>query len=155
MDFHFSPPMPSPAEILLDDLSRLALRLATGLTMIYFQSWHQSIRAWEFVWEKQSWSLVEQFRELGFAIPGVVATSVIVLCTVLSLGMIAGIYTRVCALLMVLVVGFALVFPAELSGSLNVQALLLYAGMSLTLVFCGSGRISLDYLLTRKKGAIF
>jgi uncharacterized membrane protein YphA (DoxX/SURF4 family) len=122
--------------------------------MIYFQGWHQSVRAWEFVWKKQSWTLVDQFRELGFAIPGVVATTVIFLCIALSLGLITGVYTRICAFLLLVLVGFALVFPAELSGSLNAQALLLYAGMALTLVFCGSGRASLDFLLTRQKEEI-
>jgi len=154
MDFHPNPSMPSLAETILNDLSRLVLRFTTGLTMIYFQGWHQSVRAWEFVWEKQSWTLVDQFRELGFAIPGIVATTVVVLCTVLSLGVITGVYTRACAFLLLIVVGFALAFPAELSGSLNVQALLLYAGMSLTLIFCGSGRASLDFLLTRQKEEI-
>lgn len=151
MEYHSHPSNPSSAGFVLSDLCPLALRFATGLTMLYFQAWYQSIRAWSYVWHKQSWSLVDQFEELGFAMPGVFATTLITLCALLSVGLITGIYTRICAFLMLTVVTFILIVPVELSGSLNVQALLLYAGLSFTLILSGGGRISLDHLLTRRK----
>ncbi len=119
--------------------------------MVYFQAWHQSIRAWAFVWEKKSWSLVDQFEELGFGMSGYIATTLVVLCAVLSFGIITGIYTRICAILLLLMMLFFLIVPVDLSGNLNVQTLLLYAGMSFTLTLSGGGRVSLDHLLTKRK----
>lgn len=151
MEYHSNPSNQSPAGLVLSDLCPLVLRFATGLTMLYFQAWYQCFRAWSYVWDKQSWSLVDQFEELGFGMPGVFATTLIVLCALLSLGLITGIYTRICAFLMLVLVTFILIVPVKLSGSLNVQVLLLYACMSFTLILSGGGRISLDHLLTGKK----
>ncbi|NOY01015.1 MAG: DoxX family membrane protein, partial [Verrucomicrobia bacterium] len=128
MEYHSTSSNQSPAGFVLSDLCPLVLRFATGLTMLYFQAWYQSFRAWSYVWDKQSWSLVDQFEELGFGMPGIFATTLIALCAILSVGLITGIYTRICAFLMLSLVTFILIVPVELSGSLNVQALLLYAG---------------------------
>ncbi len=151
MEYHSDPSSHSPAGAILNDLALLILRFAVGIPMLYFQGCYQSFRAWAFVWEKKSWSLVDQFSELGFNLPGLFATALIVLCTVLSLGVITGVYTRICALLMLVLIIFILIVPVELSGTLNAQTLLLYAGMSFALAFSGGGRISLDHLLTRGK----
>lgn len=150
MEYH-SNPSQSPAGFVLNNLCPLALRFVTGLTMLYFQAWHQSFRAWSYVWDKQSWSLVEQFKELGFGMPGIFATTLVALCALLSLGLITGIFTRICAFLMLTLVAFILIVPVELSGSLNAQTLLLYGGLSFTLVLSGGGCISLDHLLSGKK----
>lgn len=152
MEYHSNPSTLSPSGFIRNDLCPLVLRFSAGLTMIFFQAWHQSIRAWSYVWDKQSWSLVDQFSELGFAYSGFIATSLIVLCTVLSIGLITGIYTRICAFLLLVLMIFILIVPAELSGSLSVQTLLLYAGVSISLMLSGGGRISLDHLLTKRKG---
>ena len=151
MEYHSNPSNPSATGLITRDLCPLALRFVAGLTMIYFQAWHQSIRAWAFVWDKKSWSLVDQIEELGLGLSGYIATTLVVLCAVLSLGVITGIYTRICALLLLVMMVFLLIVPVELSGNLNVQTLLLYAGISFTLVLSGGGRISLDYLLTKRK----
>lgn len=150
MEYHSDSPS-SPTWAISNDLGLLILRLGVGVPMLYFQGWHQSFRAWAFVWEKKSWSLVEQFNELGFAMPGFFATTVTLLCVVLSFAVIFAVYTRISAFLLALLITFLLVVTVEISGSLNAQTLLLYAGMSFTLIFTGAGRISLDYLLTRKK----
>ncbi|MFK5922109.1 MAG: DoxX family protein [Verrucomicrobiota bacterium] len=150
MEYH-SDSSSSPAGAIFNDLGLLILRLSAGLPLLYFQGWHQSFRAWAFVWEKKSWSLMEQFKELGFAAPGFFATAVILLCVVLSLAVIFAVYTRISAFLLLVLITFMLVVPVEISGSLNAQTLLLYAGMACALIFTGAGRISLDHLLTRKK----
>lgn len=151
MEYHSTSPSQSPAAAILSDFGLLILRLIAGLPMLYFQGWHQSFRAWAFVWEKKSWSFAEQFDELGFSMPGFFATGLVILCTLLSIGIVTGIYTRISACLMLILIIFILIVPVELSGSLNVQALLLYAGMSFALLLSGGGRISLDHLLTAKK----
>jgi len=151
MEYHSNPSTSSPAGFLSNDLCPLVLRFTAGLTMLFFQGWHQSIRAWSFVWDKKSWSLVDQLTELGFGYSGFIATSLIVLCTVLSIGLITGIYTRICAFLLFALMVFILIVPVELSGSLTVQTLLLYVGISITLILSGGGRISLDHLLTKRK----
>jgi len=151
MEYHSSPSNSSTAGFITRDLCPLVLRFAAGLPMIYFQAWHQSIRAWAYVWDKKTWSLVDQLNELGFGFSGYIATTLVLLSSILSLGVITGIYTRICASLLLVLITFFLIVPVELSGSLNVQTLLLYAGISFALILSGGGRVSLDYSLTSRK----
>ena len=151
MEYHSRPAPKSTAPCVVNDLGLLTLRFVTGLPMLFFQGWHQSFRAWAYVWDNKSWPLIEQFEKFGFAIPGFFATTLVIACTLCSLALLLGLYTRFNALLLLVLMLFILIVPVELSGNLNVQTLLLYAGLSLTLLFFGSGRISLDHLLTRRK----
>ncbi|MCF6311957.1 MAG: DoxX family protein [Verrucomicrobiales bacterium] len=151
MEYHSAPATPSPTETILHELGLLILRLTAALPLLYFQGWYQSFRAWDFVWNKKSWSLVDQFNELGFAFAGIFATTLILLCVILPLGVIFGLYTRFSAILLLILFAFMLIVPVEVSGSLNAQTLLLYAGLSLGLALTGGGMISFDRLFSRKQ----
>lgn len=152
MEYHsYTSPSSSSSASLLHSLGLLALRFAIGVPMIYYQGWHQSFRAWTFIWEKKSWSLVTQFEELNYPTPEGLAISLTVLFLLLPLALITGVYTRICALLFLIMVIFLLPTPIEFSGNLNSQTLLLYAGMAFTLILAGAGQISLDQLLTKRK----
>lgn len=150
MEYHSAPATPSPTETILKELGLLILRLTAGLPLLYFQAWHQSFRAWDFIWNKKSWSLVDQFSELDFAFTGVFATLLILLCIILPLGVIFGLYTRFSTILLLVLSTFMLIVPVEVSGSLNAQTLLLYAGLCFGLTLTGGGIISLDFLFSRK-----
>jgi uncharacterized membrane protein YphA (DoxX/SURF4 family) len=68
-----------------------------------------------------------------------------------SAGLVVGIFSRVNALVLTVLVGFAFVGHLEFSRMLNVQSAVLYLVVFLGLLWAGGGRISLDHLLSGRR----
>jgi len=83
--------------------------------------------------------------------PAVIGIVFVLLLTTALIGSTVGIFTRINAAILFTLTAFALIGSLHLSPNLNPQSLILYLALFLALVCGGAGRVSLDYLLTRKK----
>jgi uncharacterized membrane protein YphA (DoxX/SURF4 family) len=105
----------------------------------------------DFVWDAGEWDLVGQLSEKGVTAPPVVALASVATLTISLLGVCIGIFTRINALILALLIGFILLAPIILSATLNPQSLALYVGLFVALAIGGGGRLSLDYALANRR----
>lgn len=139
-------PKPGPS-----DFALLLIRILTTLAFLYYQLVDQLNLARTFIWEKADWPLVEFFTDAGIPYPGVLAVACIVVVLIAFLGIAVGVFTRVNALLLLLLIGAAFLFPLELSRALSPQTFVLYLAVFLGLTLGGGGRLTLDYLFSSRK----
>jgi uncharacterized membrane protein YphA (DoxX/SURF4 family) len=137
--------------VTLQDFWLLTLRLLSSFVLVYFQGWQQIVEAWHYVWDKAEWPLVEQMAESGIPMANVVAPVFAALWVIVASGLLIGFLTRIVAAIGLMLCLFVLLSDLNLSESLNIQSLILHAGLLLILTFAGGGRFSLGTLLSRKR----
>jgi len=141
----------NPASFGSPDWGLLMIRLVLVTALAYYQILNQIQSAWAFLWNHRKWDLVNQIEGLTLPFPQVIAVSLVFLICLSMMGLTIGIFTRINALVLALLLGFVLVAPRLLSSSLSPQTLALNIGILLGLLFSGAGRFSLDYYLASRK----
>lgn len=144
---------PAPERSVSSDLGLLLIRLLPALAFFYYQLAAQLRRAADYVWDGTSWELIDELGALGAPSPELAAIVGLGVMTAALGGIVAGLFTRLSALLSLFVVGFLLFTGVGLSTSLVPQTLVLYLSVLAALAFCGGGRLSLDHLLAGRRRA--
>lgn len=142
-----------PVGIHVHDFSLLGLRWLVAIAIVYFQGWDLIKSAWNFIWSKVAWPLVEQFDAISVPIPTVLAPTFAILLFLVAFCLFLGFLTRINALIGLALCLFILLTHLELSADLTLQALVLYAGALLVLTLSGGGRLSLDALLSHRRAS--
>jgi len=133
------------------DFGLLVIRIITVAIFFYYQLGAQMALGIDFIWDAGEWDLVTQLTDKGLPAPTVLALVSVAVLTISLLGVLIGIFTRINALILTLLVGFILLAPIILSATLNPQALALYVGLFIGLALGGGGRLSLDYALANRR----
>ena len=155
MEFIDNNSVTAPEEgVTLHDFWLLTLRILSAFVLVYFQGWQQVVLAWHFVWDKAKWPLVDQMTESGFPAANVLAPVFAALLVIVAVALLLGFLTRIVAAIGLALCLLVLLCNLELSDSLNVQSLILHAGLLLIMTFAGGGRFSLGTLLTKEREEI-
>jgi len=133
------------------DFGLLLIRIIAVAIFFYYQLGAQMALGIDFIWDAGEWDLVTQLTDKGLPAPTVLALVSVAVLTISLLGVLIGIFTRINALILTLLVGFILLAPIILSATLNPQALALYVGLFIGLALGGGGRLSLDYALANRR----
>ena len=150
MPFQFSKNQ-NPESPLAPDFSLLIIRVITVLALGYYQIFSHLKSVWELLWEQKEWALIAQIEALKLPFPSAITTALILLLLLSMIALVIGIFTRINALVLLILLGFVLVAQLRLSLSLNPQTLVLYIGIMFALIFSGGGRFSLDFFLASRK----
>ncbi|MEM6916641.1 MAG: hypothetical protein AAF491_08765, partial [Verrucomicrobiota bacterium] len=129
------------------------IRLVSTAVFFYYQLISQLKQTWMYIWEKADWDLAHQLAEKGLHYSGPISAVMILAMTLSFLGIVFGIFTRINALMLLVLAVFILITPLELSATLNPQGLTLYLSLFIGLALGGAGKVSLDYFLAGKKAA--
>lgn len=133
------------------DFGLLVIRVLAAATFFYYQLFDQLKLASSYVWEKERWDVMDQLAKEGLHYSGPIAVAMIAALTLSFVGLVAGVFTRINALVLLVLTGFIFITPLELSKTLNPQSLALYLSIFLAFACGGAGRISLDYFMAGKK----
>jgi uncharacterized membrane protein YphA (DoxX/SURF4 family) len=140
------PDRPRPA-----DLGLLVIRVFTVAAFTYYQLADQLRLALGHLWDATDWDLVTQLTDRGSPAPSAAAAIATGLCAANLLGLLFGFFTRINALLLVLMTGFVLFSAISLSPTLNPQALSVYLGVFAGFSCGGAGKLSLDFVLAGRR----
>lgn len=124
------------------DWGQLLLRLGVGLMLLFIHGRHKLEGAADTLWHGTPWSLVEEIAQMHVPAPLAAAIAATVVQCLCSLLLIVGLYTRISAALLVIVLCVATL--QNLVTHRDPQLALLYTLIVLSLVFLGGGRFSLD-----------
>lgn len=133
------------------DATLLAIRILLPLAFAYYQLVDQLDLARLYIWEKADWTLVDSLAELGTPVPGVLAVVSVLLLLVAFLGLAVGVFTRINALLLFVLIGAAFLFPLEISRTLSPQTFVLYLSVLLGILIGGGGRLTLDHHFSARR----
>ena len=133
------------------------LRCLSGLALIYYQGWTQVIYGWHYLWNQQSWPLVQHFTEhnpLPLAVILSWMTAVFFFLSPLLLAL--GFLTRLNAMLIFagLIMALNANLDRVLSTSLHTQTVFLYFLLTLFFFLNGGGLLAMDRLFDRQRGRI-
>lgn len=128
------------------DVGLFFIRVLATLSFIYYQLVEQLRLAFDWLWTRATWDLLDQITQLGHPVPSVIAVTLIVLLTLCCFSIFLGIFGRWHALVFFLLCAYILMSPLELSPTLNPQTLALYTILGFGFIFSGAGRLSLDNL---------
>ena len=142
---------PAPERSASSDVGLLLIRLLPALAFVYYQLAAQLRLAADHVWDGTGWELVDELAAIGAPSPELAAPVGLGILAAALGGVVAGLFTRLSALLALLVVGFLLFTGVGLSTSLVPQTLVLYLSVLAGLACGGGGRLSLDHLLAGRR----
>lgn len=133
------------------DFGLLVIRVLTVATFSYYQLLELLGEAKGRVWEKAEWDLVDQFQELGLPSPAVLSVVFVILLLIALISIVIGIFTRINALVLLVIMAGILMVPITFSPSLTPQTLVLYIAVFLGLALGGAGKASLDHRLAGRR----
>ena len=140
-----------PEKPLPSDFGLFIVRFISSGAFVCYQLMEQLRLGSLFIWEKADWELINEIATRGLPMPAAIGVTLVLLLTTALIGITVGIFPRINTAILFGLTTFTLFGPLHLSPSLKPQSLVLYLTLFLTLVCGGAGRVSLDYLLTRKK----
>ena len=129
----------------------LFLRFATVCTLVYYELAIHLRKAWNNVWKEEEWGLIDQFVNLSLPLPGAVAVAIILTAFITSLGVLLGFLGRINAIILILILGTLLVTNVKTSNNFTPEVIVLYIIILFTLTVGGSGKFSMDHLLTTQR----
>jgi len=139
-----NPDLESPAAA----CGHLIFRVAAGLMIFYIHGWHK-LEGWiAYLQHGTPWKLAEEVAEMHFPMPLASAVAATLVQFICSLFVVAGLFTRINAALLVGVLGVAIL--QNLLADRDPQLAILYTLIVLTLALMGGGRFSLDAWLERR-----
>lgn len=154
---YLSPQTPPPPPIgprIVNGLAALVLRLGTGIPLIAVHLWHELVLGWNHVWHKGPWPLVDQMASMGVPFAEFLTPALTVVSTVTLGLLVLGILSRACAAILLAFALYTLGHALRIEGGwLFAEAVTTYATAFAALVVLGSGFLSLDAVLSRKKPA--
>jgi len=129
----------------------LFLRAATVATLIYYELAIHLQKAWNNVWKEEDWGLVDQFVNLSLPLPGAVAVTIVLTAFLTAIGVFLGFLGRINAAILILILGFLLMAKVQTSDNFTPEVIVLYIIIFTGLIITGSGRYSMDFLLTTQR----
>ncbi len=127
------------------------LRASTVVTLSYYELALHLQKAWNNVWKEEEWGLVDQFVNLNLPLPGAVAVAIVLTAFLSAIGVFWGFLGRINAAILILILGFLLGANVQTSDNFTPEVIVLYMIILMALVITGSGRYSMDYLLTTQR----
>jgi putative oxidoreductase len=129
------------------DLGNLILRVVTGVSMIIFHSWGKIIGMVNFLNGKH-WKFVDTVQMMGLPLPVLFAIIATLIEFIASILIILGLFTRISAIGLALVMLFAIYL--HIITKTSVELALIYLSVFVFLALAGAGKFSLDARIGRK-----
>jgi putative oxidoreductase len=129
------------------DLGNLILRVVTGASMIIFHSWGKIVGMVNFLNGKH-WKFVDTVQMMGLPLPVLFAIIATLIEFIASILIILGLFTRISAIGLALVMIFAVYF--HIITKTSVELVLIYLSVFVFLALAGAGKFSLDARIGRK-----
>jgi len=129
------------------DLGNLILRVVTGASMIIFHSWGKIVGMVNFLNGKH-WKFVDTVQMMGLPLPVLFAIIATLIEFIASILIILGLFTRISAIGLALVMLFAVYF--HIITKTSVELALIYLSVFVFLALAGAGKFSLDARIGRK-----
>jgi putative oxidoreductase len=129
------------------DLGNLILRVVTGTSMIIFHSWGKIVGMVNFLNGKH-WKFVDTVQMMGLPLPVLFAIIATLIEFIASILIILGLFTRISAIGLALVMLFAIYLHTITKTS--VELALIYLSVFVFLALAGAGKFSLDARIGRK-----
>ena len=133
------------------DAGLLLLRFASACLLVYYELAIHLGKAWKNVWHEEPWGLVDQLQVRGVPIPSAVSVALILTAFLAAIGVLLGFLSRINSIVLIVIFLFFLIARVETSPNLTAESLLLYVIICTTLVVTGSGKFSMDHLLTSQR----
>lgn len=130
----------------LADIYLLLLRLVMTAPLFYYQIRQQSVVAWQSLWEKKDWPLLNAVTEMGLPQPQVTTVALVFVLVACPLGIVLGFLTRINAALTLLAILFFFLSGLPFSEWMTGQTYVLFLGIAAVLTLSGPGRLSFDGL---------
>jgi len=129
------------------DLGNLILRVVTGVSMIIFHSWGKIVGMVNFLNGKH-WKFVDTVQTMGLPLPVLFAIIATLIEFIASILIILGLFTRISAIGLALVMLFAIYL--HIITKTSVELALIYLSVFVFLALAGAGKFSLDARIGRK-----
>jgi putative oxidoreductase len=129
------------------DLGNLILRVVTGVSMIIFHSWGKIVGMVNFLNGKH-WKFVDTVQMMGLPLPVLFAIIATLIEFIASILIILGLFTRISAIGLALVMLFAIYL--HIITKTSVELALIYLLVFVSLALAGAGKFSLDARIGRK-----
>jgi putative oxidoreductase len=129
------------------DLGNLILRVVTGVSMIIFHSWGKIVGMVNFLNGKH-WKFVDTVQMMGLPLPVLFAIIATLIEFIASILIILGLFTRISAIGLGLVMLFAIYL--HIITKTSVELALIYLSVFVFLALAGAGKFSLDARIGRK-----
>ncbi len=129
------------------DLGNLILRVVTGVSMIIFHSWGKIVGMVDFLNGKH-WKFVDTVQMMGLPLPVLFAIIATLIEFIASILIILGLFTRISAIGLALVMLFAIYL--HIITKTSVELALIYLSVFVFLALAGAGKFSLDSRIGRK-----
>jgi len=129
------------------DLGNLILRVVIGASMIIFHSWGKIVGMVNFLNGKH-WKFVDTVQMMGLPLPVLFAIIATLIEFIASILIILGLFTRISAIGLALVMLFAIYL--HIITKTSVELALIYLSVFVFLALAGAGKFSLDARIGRK-----
>jgi putative oxidoreductase len=129
------------------DLGNLILRVVTGASMIIFHSWGKIVGMVNFLNGKY-WKFVDTVQMMGLPLPVLFAIIATLIEFIASILIILGLFTRISAIGLALVMLFAIYL--HIITKTSAELALIYLSVFVFLALAGAGKFSLDARIGRK-----
>ena len=140
-------PILAPPGAASRDAACLILRLATGLSMILYNSWLMVQQGWEHLWREGNWTLLNVVTELGMPMPIVSACGIASIYFFGSIFLILGVLGRIPTFIMLVTTEIGCYLAMRAGQIAYVELAILYGTLFVLHLILGSGRFSLDGVL--------
>jgi len=122
------------------------LRIGAGLVLFLQYALEGVLRAYNFVWTKAPWELVDTVGQAGMPWPQVLLPAAALISVIVAVAWIVGFLTRLFATLFLPVLITSLFIMDKVGGDAHFTVCWLYVFICITLMFYGSGMMSVDGL---------
>ena len=129
------------------DFGNLILRVVIGASMIIFHSWGKIVGMVNFLNGKH-WKFVDTVKMMGLPLPVLFAIIATLIEFIASILIILGLFTRISAIGLALVMLFAIYL--HIITKTSVELALIYLSVFVFLALAGAGKFSLDARIGRK-----
>jgi putative oxidoreductase len=129
------------------ELGNLILRVVTGVSMIIFHSWGKIVGMVNFLNGKH-WKFVDTVQMMGLPLPVLFAIIATLIEFIASILIILGLFTRISAIGLALVMLFAIYL--HIITKTSAELALIYLSVFVFLALAGAGKFSLDARIGRK-----
>jgi uncharacterized membrane protein YphA (DoxX/SURF4 family) len=122
------------------------LRIGAGLVLFLQYALEGVLRAYNFVWTKAPWELVDTVGQAGMPWPQVLLPAAALISVIVAVAWMVGFLTRLFATLFLPVLITSLFIMDKVGGDAHFTVCWLYVFICITLMFYGSGMMSVDGL---------
>jgi len=135
-------PYTAEPSTLAQDAVALIARLWTGCLLLLLYGLDGFTRAWSRIWYDQDWSWLILAEKLKVPSPLAILTTAVVLLVIACLGLLVGLFTRLCAIIIIALLGTLLYFIQNDRNT--VELVLAYLLGPIIVLILAGGRWSFD-----------